>query len=733
MESIYRQSVRDSWKLLEAIDPLFQDEEILPTIALAIQGQYGPLQGQRLAQLKNSITKLRIDMQFSTVLRHDANIDLLDEEDTHRLPQHTCAVLEIFESLVKDQVLSLHTIKSLGITKIQVQLQGIEEVAEPGLQGEQEDDGWDNLPSPGSLNPVCRFISHPKLLQPRANRWKIEAQAQYLTEADVMLIRETIEGEKKGKLHFDLSNEFSKKEIFGEKNESCHKSGWFESSFMSSWIHRHWRHDAIYISQCPQKLQRLDQLQLRMPCTLYEGADKNEYRTEAIASFGVLLLELEANEIANWEDDDKDIEYGTLSNKVRLGRLLREWQEDVTDDYRNVSWACLDFDRLVNGLDNPKVDRRDAVMYKCIFEPLFKLLIRDFSKTTSKLFRGVEGPWENILQRSKISPSHFSKTKVSKHILFDDHDDPGNKEKWDPSSQCRAYADKFMDGLNLSLQQVGGMPTIPDGKRIRIAVLDSGVRSDERKIETALREGRIKEIKSWVDSEGDTHGHGTIITGLLLKMAPAAHIYVGKICDGKTIEEEHIPFIGEAIRWAVEKWKVDIISLSLGSEERHEAIESAVSFATGKGVMIFAAASNNGALTERARPARRDDVFCIHASDGLGNKGNMNPTPQEGTRNFSTFGVAVPARYDGKMVCKSGTSFATPIAAGFAATILHFIQTVDYEWSIQDRKMFYRKDGMQKIFVKMSERRDGYDFVNLAQLPWGGNNHEVARILEGLL
>ena len=183
----------------------------------------------------------------------------------------------------------------------------------------------------------------------------------------------------------------------------------------------------------------------------------------------------------------------------------------------------------------------------------------------------------------------------------------------------------------------------------------------------------------------------------------------------------------------MEEWKVHIISLSLGLEQRYPAVESAVDCAVENGVLVLAAASNNGALTDRVRPARRTDVLCIHASDGLGNAGDMNPTPKKAAHNFSTLGVAVPSMWGGKQVWKSGTSFSTPIAAGFAATILQFVEAVDYTWSIPFRDIIYKKRGMEAIFASISDHRNGYDLVNLARLWENRTDEEVARALENIL
>lgn len=77
-------------------------------------------------------------------------------------------------------------------------------------------------------------------------------------------------------------------------------------------------------------------------------------------------------------------------------------------------------------------------------------------------------------------------------------------------------------------------------RRVKIAVLDSGVRMSNRKIQ-AFKE-RIKKREDFVDTEGDAsdaHGHGTYCVDLIHRVAPEADIYVGKIVnDSKGINAD---------------------------------------------------------------------------------------------------------------------------------------------------------------------------------------------------
>lgn len=75
------------------------------------------------------------------------------------------------------------------------------------------------------------------------------------------------------------------------------------------------------------------------------------------------------------------------------------------------------------------------------------------------------------------------------------------------------------------------------GSRIKVAILDTGL--DVGHPDIKAREERIKDIRSWVNGlngerdpkAGDSSGHGTHVTSLLLDVAPDSDIYVARIAE----------------------------------------------------------------------------------------------------------------------------------------------------------------------------------------------------------
>jgi hypothetical protein len=71
-------------------------------------------------------------------------------------------------------------------------------------------------------------------------------------------------------------------------------------------------------------------------------------------------------------------------------------------------------------------------------------------------------------------------------------------------------------------------------QRVKIAVLDTGVCSNHPTMEK--HQNRLKDLRNFVDGQGgvkDDHGHGTLTTSLLLRVAPKAEVYVAKVWDDK--------------------------------------------------------------------------------------------------------------------------------------------------------------------------------------------------------
>jgi subtilisin family serine protease len=180
------------------------------------------------------------------------------------------------------------------------------------------------------------------------------------------------------------------------------------------------------------------------------------------------------------------------------------------------------------------------------------------------------------------------------------------------------------------------------------------------------------------------------------------------------------------IRYAVDIWKVDIISMSFGFRTNPGKIGEAIQYAQSKNTLVFAAAGNSGSLEEVRYPARHPMALCVHAATGHGNTFEGNPTKRGDTSNFALLGVAVRGKVpsDPNEKLRSGTSQATAVAAGVAALILQIMRDHEKETghlvshhAYTDAMIQLRQiHGMREVFKSMCNRdkRGEYDIVE----PW---------------
>ncbi|KAL7936385.1 hypothetical protein V8C35DRAFT_320762 [Trichoderma chlorosporum] len=273
---------------------------------------------------------------------------------------------------------------------------------------------------------------------------------------------------------------------------------------------------------------------------------------------------------------------------------------------------------------------------------------------------------------------------------------------------------------------------------VRIAILDSGFDREHFSLvdDKGQLHAQIKGMRNFVhptttpDDVQDEVGHGTHGLGLLLKVATCAEIYVAKIANQETLDPSAYDGIAKAIDCAVSEWKVDVISMSFGIREHHDGMRRAISNALHKDTLLFAAASNDGANLGRAFPAKYPGVFCIHSTDGNGNPSAFNPTADDKDVNFSLLGENVLSHWpfgikDHKDSVKSisGTSVATPIAAGLAAAILSFVRQQEHKLvPAGDDKLLgtWLKEAhsMNEVFKSMVKqtRGQGYHYITAHSL-----------------
>ncbi len=209
-----------------------------------------------------------------------------------------------------------------------------------------------------------------------------------------------------------------------------------------------------------------------------------------------------------------------------------------------------------------------------------------------------------------------------------------------------------------------------DAPKVTVAVIDSGICASNPDLA-----GRIIDGWDFLESDAvpqDDFGHGCEVSGVIaanmndgigiVGVAPNAQIMPLRVLNAQGVGS--YSDVAAAIVYAADH-NAQVINLSLGGSSPSSTLENAVNYAISKGVIVVAAAGNNG--TENALyPAAYPDVIAV---------GSVDPNLQHSS--FSNYGSQVdiwaPGRdilttkRDGSYGLVSGTSFAAPYVAGSEA------------------------------------------------------------------
>ena len=206
------------------------------------------------------------------------------------------------------------------------------------------------------------------------------------------------------------------------------------------------------------------------------------------------------------------------------------------------------------------------------------------------------------------------------------------------------------------------------GKGVSVAVLDTGVTA------SSAFNSNISAI-NLVDPPSDPatqNGHGTAVASLILGdnattpgVAPAASVLSIRIADDTGMSDSFL--LAKGITTAADSG-VQLINISFGSDGDSQLVRNAITYATDKGLLIVAAAGNNG-TDQVSFPAANTGVIAVGAVDALGNH-----------LDFSNSGTAIALAAPGyglntawtgdQAVSVTGTSFSAPIVVGALAAIM---------------------------------------------------------------
>lgn len=200
------------------------------------------------------------------------------------------------------------------------------------------------------------------------------------------------------------------------------------------------------------------------------------------------------------------------------------------------------------------------------------------------------------------------------------------------------------------------------GEGVKIAVMDTGLDMSHE-----IFKDRVKRKFNMINRNydiSDEYGHGTMVAGLILDVAPKSELYVTKVLDKNGLGS--ISNIMNGITFAINN-NVDILCISLGmNRDLPLILKQRIVEAYEKGITIVSAVGNNN-RSEPLYPSKMDEVI------GVGGLDKDMKLAEFSNRGYDVLApsVEILSKFkDGKYARMTGTSFASPLVAGGIALLI---------------------------------------------------------------
>jgi len=229
---------------------------------------------------------------------------------------------------------------------------------------------------------------------------------------------------------------------------------------------------------------------------------------------------------------------------------------------------------------------------------------------------------------------------------------------------------------------------------VTVAIIDTGVAPDHSDVSPKLIANQ-----NFTDSPttNDLFGHGTHVGGIVAAMTDNALGVAGiapevKLANVKVLGDSgsgQWSWIIAGILWAADNG-VRVINMSLGGSQGNQAVEDAVNYAWGKGLVVVAAAGNSGS-SNPSYPAFYPNCIAVAATDindlkaPFSNFGDWVDlaAPGVGILNAVPVGscpLCDPSGYRSL----NGTSMAAPHVAGLAALLFPMMPDQNGDGRVND-------------------------------------------------
>ncbi|SHF12916.1 S8 family peptidase [Desulforamulus putei] len=210
------------------------------------------------------------------------------------------------------------------------------------------------------------------------------------------------------------------------------------------------------------------------------------------------------------------------------------------------------------------------------------------------------------------------------------------------------------------------------GQGVKVAVIDSGIDGSHPNLGGNLKGGINLVVPG--ASYYDDNGHGTHVAGIIaaanigrgiVGVAPEAELYAVKVLD--QWGEGTILNAINALDWCL-KNRIHVANMSFGTDKYSSALEEAVRAAHRRGLLIVAAAGNDGGPNTVDYPSVFDETISVAVVDSRGKLASFSSSGPE--VDLLAPGSDIVSTYLwGSYVRLSGSSMATAHITGAAALL----------------------------------------------------------------
>jgi len=220
--------------------------------------------------------------------------------------------------------------------------------------------------------------------------------------------------------------------------------------------------------------------------------------------------------------------------------------------------------------------------------------------------------------------------------------------------------------VNYAFKRISLAPETASGAGVKVAVIDTAIDVDNPALSGVI----AGEYDAMPEVEQKDRNHGTSVAGLIAGvgpfrgMAPGATLYHARAFEGG---RSTMDVILDALDWAAGK-DVAIINMSFVGPD-NDLLKAACANARARGMVLVAAAGNNGPGAPYGYPGAYPGVIAVTAPDA---DDALMPEANRGAYVYvSAPGVAMLAPVDGGTDAVTGTSFAAAIVSGAVANLIH--------------------------------------------------------------